>query len=160
MLLKETLEKMTKIQRNLLDFIDNDDNIEENFQNLKTLFDDQKIQEDQNDLLLLLSLITDIANNHHRVPNFYEKIDKILLYLKNTIQKYYSNFEIFDIFKSNKRILLFFIEEKILIIDQSITNKITTEKFIKANYPLYFSPEIKLFVNEKKYQNFYDDNDT
>ena len=39
-------------------------------------------------------------------------------YFMKIIKKYYSNAEIFDIFKSNKRLLLFLIEQKLIVFDQ------------------------------------------
>ena len=50
------------------------------------------------------------------------------------------------IFKSNKKILLFLIEQQLIIVDEYIVKKITLkEKYIKAKYPQNFLP----FINEK-----------
>ena len=68
----------------------------------------------------------------------------------HTFKRYFSYSEIFNIFKSNKRILLFLIEQQIIVIDQYIVIRITTtEKFIESKYPQYFQPEIQPFINEQ-----------
>ena len=112
----------------------------------------------------LFHLITKISNNHYRFPYFFEKIQKILLDLKDSIIKNYTNYEIFHIFKSNKRLLLFLIEEKILKIDEKIvafiSNKLSFKnmsfehveikinKYKDYNYFEYFAPEIKPFLQD------------
>ena len=98
----------------------------------------------------LLHLISKIGNNYHSFANFFSKIERILLFFKEDIPKYFSNSEIFNIFKSNKKILLFLIEQQIIVIDEYIAKKIiNTDKFINAKYPQYFQPEIQPFINEK-----------
>ena len=54
-----------------------------------------------------------------------------------------------SIFKSNKRILLFLIEEKILTVDEYFVKQIIKDKYLKRKYPQYFTPEIRSFMNEK-----------
>ena len=143
------LDKMKKIQENLLEFIDNEDNVEEKFQNLINLLKDQKFRDNENDLKSFLYLVLRIANNHHRKEGFFNKIERILTFFKDEIRKFYLNFEIFNIFKSNKRILLFLIEEKFIDLDKSILSIMTTGKYLKANYPAYFSPEIHPFIDSE-----------
>ena len=146
---QQCLEEMQKIQSNLLGFFDNEANVEENYQNLCISFDEFKISDDLYALKSLLHLLLKLANNHHRSPNFFSKIKQILYFFKEDIIKYFSNSEIFNIFKSNKCILLYFIEENILTMDKYIINKIiSTKKYLQANYLEYFSPEIKPFMNE------------
>ena len=149
--IQDYLDKMKTIQSNLLQFIDSE-NIEENFQNLIQILDDQKIRNNRHELKSFLYLILKISNNHHRSPDFFKKIGKILVFFSDEMKNYYSNFEIFNIFKSNKRILLLLIDEKIITIDQPIIYTITNDKYKEANYPQYFLPEIKKF-NEKDIKN-------
>lgn len=101
-----------------------------------------KIKDNRFELLSLLHLISIIVNNDHRFRDFFSKIERILKYFKEDIKKYFSNSGIFNIFVSNKRILLF--------LHEYIVKKIiTTRKFIDAKYPQYFQPEIQPFINEK-----------
>ncbi|KAK8836069.1 hypothetical protein M9Y10_040025 [Tritrichomonas musculus] len=157
--IKEFLEVMKKIQKNLIDFLEHGDNNEEQYQNLIQIFEDIKIHDNQFKIKPLLYLILKISNNHHREPAFFSKIEKILLLFKDDIKKYFPNNELFHIFKSNKRLLLFLLEEKIMIFDEFIIKRIVNnEKYIESKYPQYFQPEIQPFINEKWFPK-YDKND-
>ena len=147
---KEYFDTMKDIQENILNFLEEKDNSEEIFIILESKFNDKKIKDHLYELLSLLHLISKIGNNHHRFPNFFSKIERILLIFKEDIKKYFPNSEIFNIFKNNKRILLFLIEQQIIVFDEYIAKRITnTEKYINAKYPLYFQSEIQPFINEK-----------
>ena len=149
MFLEKYLDTMRNIQENLLVFLEDDSNTEENFQNLLKILDDQRINENRQNFKLLLHLIVKISKNHHRGPNFFSKIEKILRNFKIDIGKYFSNIDIFKIFKSNKRLLLFLHEEQIMKIDGQIAQIIITgKKYQSKEYPQYFAPEIKPFINE------------
>ena len=147
------LEHLKRIHQNLLGFLDNEDTTDEN---LQSLINDQQIRDDMHTLKLLLHLICKIANHHHRSPTFFEKIESIFNNFQNDIKANFSNREIFNIFKSNKRILLLLIEKNLITFDESIINQITNGKYKEANYPQYFDPEICHFFN-KQIEN-YDDN--
>ena len=70
------------------------------------------------------------------------------------MQKYFSNSEIFYIFKDNKRILLFLLEEKMMITDESIFYIITRSEYASMNYVEYFQPEIKPFITEENIEKY------
>ncbi|KAK8853809.1 hypothetical protein M9Y10_016352 [Tritrichomonas musculus] len=147
---QEYLDMMKDIQENILNLLEAESKTEENFHILKDKFNNTKISDSQYGLLSLLHLISKIMNNHHRFPNFFSKIERILQFFKEDIKKYFSNSEIFNIFKSNKRIHLFLIEQQIIVFDEYIVKKIVkTDKYIKAKYPQYFQPGIQPFINEK-----------
>ena len=147
---QEYLDTMKNIQKNIVCFLEEEANSEENFLILENKFNDTKKSDYKYFLLSLMHLISKIVNNFLRFPNFFAKIERILLFFKEDLKKYMSNSEIFNIFKSNKRILLFLIEQQLIIIDEYIVKKITeTEKYIEAKYPQYFQPEILPFINEK-----------
>ncbi|KAK8835685.1 hypothetical protein M9Y10_042282 [Tritrichomonas musculus] len=139
---------MKQAQESFLVFLDNQVNTEENFQNLINILDNLKIREDHHKTKSFLYLIVEIANNHYRYPNFFSKIDKVLQLFKGCIQNFFSNSEIFNIFHSNKRVLLFLFNEQILQMDQYIINKIRTNENEYMGYPQYFAPEIKSYINE------------
>ena len=128
---QEYLDMMKEIQKNILNFLEEEANSEENLLK-KDEFNNFKISDNQYDFLSLLHLIPKIVNNCHRFPIFFfSKIERILQFFKEDIQKYFTNSEIFNIFKRNKRILLFLIEQQIMVIDEYIVKKITkTEKYI------------------------------
>ena len=153
MSVQQFLYEMQKIQGILLEFLNEKEFAEENSQNLNTLFDDLKICDDQYKLKSLLHLLTKIANNHYRCSNFFSNIFQILLLFKKGIKKHFSNWDIFNIFKSNKRILLFLVEEELMIMDDRVAKEIVTSyKCKKSKYPQYFAPEIKPYINENWFQ--------
>ena len=137
------VEQMKNIHNCLLEYLDYEGIVEEYFGNLQD-FIEQNIKENKYKLKLLLHLILQIGNNHHRESNFFPKIEKILLYLKDDIVKYFTSIELFIIFQSNKRILLFFIEKKLIILDKNIINKI----FKTKEYVKYFLAELQPLINE------------
>ena len=146
---EDYIVKMKELHKSILSFLNNESNYEENFQNLINIINDQKITENSQELKLFLHLITSISNNCNRIPNFLNKIEQILKYFKNNIKQSFSNYKIFNIFKRNKRILLFLFEEKIIFSEQSIIKILTSQKYQKMNYNTYFSVEIESFLNEK-----------
>ncbi|KAK8849328.1 hypothetical protein M9Y10_018700 [Tritrichomonas musculus] len=147
---QEYLDIMKNIQENILQFLEDGTDSTDSFQVLENIFKDTKIKENKHDFLSFLHLISKILNNYHRSHLFFSKIERILQYFQKDIKTNLTNSEIFNIFKSNKRIILFLIEEQILTFDEHIAKIITTtEKYVKANYPHYFQPEIQPFVNKK-----------
>ena len=147
--IQEYLEEFKNIQHTILYFLDDEDYEEENFQILTNIFIDKNVHDNKHKLKLLLHMIVEIANNYHRASNFFPKIEKILLIFKEKIILFYSNWEIFNIFESNKRILLFLIEEKILEIDEYVIKILNTSEYILKNYLSYLAPEIKPYINTK-----------
>ena len=97
----------------------------------------------------MLYLISAISENHCRCKDFFCKIERIIQYLKDSITKNFTNFEIFKIFKGSFIIILFFIEEKMLIIDESVYSLITCDIKMKEKYQKFFQPEIEQFLTEK-----------
>ena len=141
------LDQMTIIQQNVLDFLNNE--ASSNEYSFLEYLDELKICDDKHNFRLFLKFLLTISKNHHRYLNFFSKIELILKKYKKEIQQYYSNTEIFNIFKKNKRILLFLINQKMLSMDNYIFNKFAYEyKYINAKYPQYFAPEIKPFLTE------------
>lgn len=146
---QEYLDKKKEIQEHLLDFLDSEEDSHEKYEELTKLFHQQRMKHNPHELKLVLHLLLNIANNHHRNPRFFHKIERILHTFKKKIKRHFTNYEIFNIFKSNKRILLFLFEKDILTMDKSIVFTIlTTDKFKDEYYPQYFYPEIQPFVDE------------
>ena len=144
----EYLEIMKVIQENILNYIDEESNVQEKYCKLQNIIDDLQIRDNQHIFKQLLYLLLKVSNNHHRESNFFNKIEQIFILIKKDMTKYFSNSELFHIFKSNKRILLFLLEENIIIVDKYIVKKFFSDKNIDRKYPKYFSPEIKPFANE------------
>ena len=147
-LVKQKIEKMKDLQSKVLDYIDKEEDMEENYEVLCNFINEEKIHKNGQDLILLLRLLVYISNNHRRSNNFFQKIEKILFEYKNEIIDYYDNVEIFDIFKSNKRLILFLLKEDMMIIDEYIFY-VMNESYQELKYPQYFTPEIKKYAKKK-----------
>ena len=132
----EYLNEMKKIQQNILDLLDYENDTEEKYQNLKNIFADINIHDNQYKIKSIMYLLLNICKNHHREEGFFSKIEQILNLFKEDLHKYFSNSELFHIFKGNKRILLFLIEEKIITFDEFIAKQITNDKYSDKSYLL------------------------
>ena len=137
----EYLEEMKAIQEKLLLYLEG----ETEYMSPNDIFKDNKFH----DYLSYLHLVSKISNNHHRCENFFSKIKEILRLFKEDIKTKISNSRLFNIFKSNKQILLFLIEEGLLTFDEYIVRIITSDKYVDAKYPQYFQPEIQPFINKE-----------
>ena len=145
--IQKYLDQMKEVQKQILDFIENGDNLEEDQKNLIKFFDDKKIRQDKHELKATLRLIAQISNDHHRSPNLLAKIQQVILIFKKDIQHLFSNRQIFHIFRNSKRILLFLMEEKLINPDKSISSNIVNSKYPKACYSQYFYPEFRSFLD-------------
>ena len=144
---QEYLDEMKQTQANLLHFIDNDENDEENFAQFTKILNNLKICENQHKFKSLLYILANIAQHHHRGRNFFQKIDQMITFLTNSVQKYFSNWEIFFIFKDSPVTILILIEKHIITFNEEIARYVIS---LKNKYsPEFFKPELKLFLNKK-----------
>ncbi|KAK8865073.1 hypothetical protein M9Y10_010604 [Tritrichomonas musculus] len=149
MSITELIQQKKRIQESLLEFLEDESNVEENYENFVQIINDQKILEDKYEFKFLIQMINKISDNHQRIFNFIEKIERVLIFLKSDLNKYFTNSEKFELFKGNKRILLFLLEEKIVTIDETIFLRLTSNENIRRRYIEYFGPEIKeILTNE------------
>ena len=107
MKIQEHLEEIKIIQNFLLEFLN--DEAKESFDDLISKV---KINLDENKLKSFLHLLVIISCNHKRTQNFFSQIEKIILIFKDDIKNYYSNWEIFQIFKNNTKFFYFFWKKK------------------------------------------------
>ncbi|KAK8883532.1 hypothetical protein M9Y10_042626 [Tritrichomonas musculus] len=145
--IQQYMDKMREIQRLIIEFIENDEISNENFNDLIDYFNKQNIKDNKHELKSLLHLISKIADNHQRAHDFFSKIEQIIKLFHKEINKYFSNFCVFNIFKNNKRILLFLLREKIIIPEKSIFLIISNDKYKERFYPQYFYPEFKYYFD-------------
>lgn len=96
------------LERLILEVLQNKNDIEENMENLFDFIRNNKISQNKEDLLLLMKFLLSLSNNFQRVDNFFQIIEKIFMFCKKEILDFYENVELFKLFKTNKRILLFF----------------------------------------------------
>lgn len=98
-------------------------------------------------MTIFFRLLIQISNHHHRFPSFFQKIYKIFDYFFEYITQTFSKKEIFDIIKSNKPILLFFIKKHAITIDNDIVHQMLLYiPKTNSRYHYYFYPEIKYFL--------------
>ena len=142
---EEYLEKMVDFQKNIIDYLDGESDFHEVFKAIHFFQNNYT----KNEIESVLQLIIKITNNHYRKPDFLTKIIQIIDQFKTFIQDNFSQSEIFQIFKSNKRILLYFVEELILQFDQSMINYINENKYWNMSYIKYFLPEAKPFISKQ-----------
>lgn len=109
---------------------------------LKDIFNQEKEELEE-----FLKIICSITNNHRRYHNLYQKAEEILFHYSVQIKQTFTNQEIFQIFKNNKRILLFLFQQKIVIPDQSIFHFITEKSDSKK------IPKKKKKKNGKRWHN-------
>lgn len=128
------LNEMKEFHEILLNHLDSEENNIECPQNLIILIDDSKICDDKLKFKSFLYLIVKIADNHHRSPNFIEKIIRIIKFFIENIKKNFTNDEIFFIFRSNKLILLFLIQEQIINFNSNIVSIMRGNKYESGHY--------------------------
>lgn len=89
-----------------------------------------------------LQLLVDVLDNHYRAEKLIEKVKQILQTFENSIKQTFSNSKTFNIIKSNKIIVLYLIEEKVLRIDENIVKLNVLKRLIvtfsiqKSKHPL------------------------
>ena len=137
--MQKYIEKEKEIQIILMEFIDG----ERDYKDFLRQLEGYQLPNNQYEFKSFLYILINISNNHHRSPTFFAKIEQIIRFYKSSILQLFSNFEIFHIFHSNKRILLFIIEEKMLTIDESIFKQIENK-----DYQEYFLPELHPFLRQ------------
>lgn len=147
---QEYVSKMRKIYSLFLEFLDcSDDEKGENLRAFIDMINTHNILEDSDEIYEILVLISKVSKNHYRYPNFFDKIENILDIFTEKIKQSFTNFQIFNIFKSNKRILLILFNNKIIEIDSSILDFIlNSEKEKYKSYKFYFFNEIKGIISE------------
>lgn len=147
--IKDYLNKMEEIRENIIEFIENTEDDDINKDEIINIIK----EENKHDIRLILRLMVKLYSNHLGIK-VAPRIEDILINLKDQILEKFTNSEIFDIFKSNKRILLFLIEEKMLTFDKDIAFAITQGKYLTYNYPSYFLPELKPFSDSEFIRNY------
>ena len=97
----------------------------------------------------ILFLLSKIAKNHHRNRFFFTKIEKIILFWRDKIIQNVSNDDLFNIFKNNKRMILFLINNQFICINETIINYMK-KKDKNFYYLHYFYPEIESLIDDEE----------
>lgn len=143
------VDTFKSIQNALLEYIDNQDNVEIYYQNLINIIKKNKNHKDEfKSFICILSMI---SSNHHRYHDFFDKIFKILDFVGQDIKTYLSNSEIFDLFKDNKRIILYLLDTKMITIDKTVKKQMEKQQKNDENYQEYFFPDM-LYETPKNFE--------
>lgn len=139
--------KKTEIQKSILQYLEEDEeeSDQENYNNLVNNLKDPIIIKNPNEFKITLYLISKMSDNHQRTPHFIKKIEQILEIIKEEIKQSFSNSDIYDIFKNNKRILLFLFKASIIIPSKSIADEL-----VKSDQMNYFIQNSKISLIKKK----------
>ena len=134
--------EMYRLQEQLLDFLNN-----ETYENadLELLMKNiSNVKKDHISFKSFLRLFCQMSNQVRRNSFFNSKINDILQALTNDIKLNFSNFEIFTIFEKNKLVLLYLLEQKIIIPDISIFHRI-----LQKNYKYFLFQEFSNFLSKR-----------
>ena len=129
----------------LFKFIENKSDATNDFQILISALKKQKIDENKDELIEFLYLLLKISSNFQRKNCLYDKIEEILLHFESEIKHTFSNSELFDIFKNEKKILLFLFEKEFITMHPSFLADLLDPKF-----SCFFYPQIKTLLNDEK----------
>ena len=148
--IQKYLQQMEELQSLVLILLDNSEFDESDYKNLIQFITKHEIQTKKDNLQHFLQILSNIYSKHHRDVGFSSKIEKILLDLQNNIKQTLSNSSLYNIFQSNKGILLFLLNQNILTLDESIFNSIIeTREENGVKFCHFFIPEIKKFAEER-----------
>ncbi|KAK8845722.1 hypothetical protein M9Y10_020640 [Tritrichomonas musculus] len=144
MSIEEIIGYNKKIQNELLQFIDSEDDDDKCFKILSQTLSQVDFSNDEDNFQYFINLLRNISDNHYRPPNFFTKLEKIFLLLKDDINKKDYSKKIFITFRCNMRTLLSLIKENII--------EMTSLDFFDwdKNMIQYFLPEVKEFVEKSK----------
>ena len=147
----EILIKKKNLQSLILDFIENDDTDYDYLEKITRFITNSNITNNKQNLQDLLHMILNISNNHIRNSSFINKLIQIFLFILQDIQINFSDKDIYNIFKSNKLLILFLIENKIIIpSEELIRNIITKFRPGKLQYRYFLYPTIKKYINKNE----------
>ena len=137
------LAKMKGIQDNLLEFLESEDDFKDTLNQFTNFLTEQLVQ---NEILKdFLNLLSKISMNHHRTADFIKKIEDILTFLKKGIQSKISNTSLFNVFRDNKRILLFLFKNEFIKLDEYVYDHLIS----RYDYIDYFQPELISYETKK-----------
>lgn len=141
------IQRKKEIYSSLIDFIDNAENAD--IDCIIEIFEKDSIIKDK-EIIITLHLLSKISDNHHYLPDFIDKLEKIIQYLIQDKKAQIPDFKIYKIFKNNKRVLLMLLEQGFIQPDQQIIEDIMETKDENYfPYKHYLYSGIKSSIDEK-----------
>ena len=155
------IKKMKDINSSLLDFIEESDDLDKcdaKFKTLIQLLEKQEVFRNKKEMQLIFQIISKITDNHHRPPDFFNKLEKLFQFLIKDSPSPISYF-IPDYTNYNKPVVFLLLQKKLLKPDKPFLNEyLENKQFIhpRSNKNLfeyrsyyYLYPVIKEFLEEK-----------
>ena len=99
---EDYIQKNLTIYNDILEFIDNGVDEQQNYKETLANLDFLNNTENNDEFKLFIITISKICENHFRAPFFFKKIETIILYFQNQIDKNFRNDEICDLFINNQ----------------------------------------------------------
>lgn len=143
----ELMKQLNTILLQYIDDVNDEDGIQNNFESLTKFIEENKISESKEELGVFLRLMSVFTSHHHRNPDFFNKIEKIIVFFKEKIKQFFCNEELFDMFESCKPIVVIFIENDMILINENIINLLFQRGFY---YNAYFFIQIEKFLDEQR----------
>ena len=111
-----------EIYNTFLEFVDseNEEDEKEKYKNLINLFNELNILENSDEIIEFLTLINKISMHHQRHQYFLDRIRKTITFFESKIKQTFTNLQLFNLFKYNKVILLFLLNNQIIEVDEDI----------------------------------------
>lgn len=100
-----------ELYNSLTSFLQESDDSMNDIQYLNDIINKQNIEDNCEKFEEFLKLLLSIANNHRCQSFLFTKLFQIIEHYEVQIKQIFSNIDIFNIFKSNKRILHFLFEK-------------------------------------------------
>ena len=120
------LLKMKTAYHSIIEFIETTETTK--IDSLIKVFEEQEIIQNKEEKIVVLHILSKIVDNHCRMPDFINKLEQIFQYLIRTIQISISDFDFYQIYRNNKRVLLLLLEKKFILPDQKIISNIKQKK--------------------------------
>ncbi|KAK8899074.1 hypothetical protein M9Y10_001373 [Tritrichomonas musculus] len=138
------LQMLQKSHDILLNFLNNEDNFCSDFNKLIYQLNEFEFQSCKKNMKFLLYILCQISKNHYRTQELISTIEKILLFYKKEIIEFFSDAEIFEIFKKSNRLILFLYKEGFIKIQYHVNYLVNNYYF-----SLFMSQEIYRFLNKQ-----------
>ena len=149
--IQEYVDEKNKFYGFVLNYLEKIDSNEDDFNELIQIIDEKQYEKNQEEFELFLHFLSYIFKNHHRDELFNKKIFQIIQYYKDQIKQTFLNYQIYDIFKNDKLILLFMFENDIINFDYDIYRLVINKNESNGNrYCHFFYPEVKKFATEEE----------
>ena len=150
-IIQDYMSKMKDIEQNIIDYLENEESDEFDHQNLMDFFKDSHIRSNKQVFKGILYMLSNISENHHRQRSFFNKIEHIFQYFIPKMKKTFSKCEIFNIFKRNKRILLFLFAQKVIIPNKYFLSIFSKDKYKRKFFSEYFLKEFKPLYDDNTF---------